>query len=137
MIRKSLLAALALAPLLTGCISLTIGAQPGTTGLKMNGPATGYADLNGIRPWDHTILRAHLLDDGELVSLGIWPLAEVGIGFVGARAQILPFEAGVGTLLYSPEPNKVSAFAPAEEPKPEREEGDRERGERGERERER
>lgn len=104
------LAAVLIAPLFTGCISLTVGTSKETTGLEMNGPATGFADLNGIRPWDGTILRAHLLDDGELISLGVWPLAEVGIGLIGARAQVLPLEAGVGMLFYSPEGNKTSAF---------------------------
>ena len=92
---------------LTGCLSLELEVEAENGELEMEGLANGFAGLDGIRPWDGTLMELNTFgecdSDGEIISLGVWPLTEVGVGLVGARVQILPVELGVGTLFYEPE----------------------------------
>ena len=95
--------------LLTSCLSLEIKAKDKPLRLNMEGLASGYASYSGIRPWNGTLVDLGLLrntrQDNELVSVEIWPLLDVGVGLVGMRAKVLPFEAGLGTLAYQPRPH--------------------------------
>ncbi len=118
-------AAPAAACLLAGCLSVNVGTDcEGSSGVKVGGLVSGVVDLNGIAPYDGTLIRLGILTNtprkGELVGLDIWPLAGVGIGFVGARVQLLPIQVGVGALCYEPEAalNKPSPCEPEEPPPP-------------------
>ena len=92
--------------MLVGC-SLKMGPRTEPSRIQMDGLGTAYAAVCGIRPYDGTILEANILEgkrDGEILSLDIWPLGGVGIGLIGARAQVLPLEAAAGLLFYQPQP---------------------------------
>ena len=59
-------------------------------------------------PNDGKILRIGLwhMDErpGEIVSLDVWPLVGFGVGLVGVRAHVPPFNTGVGEIWYQPVP---------------------------------
>ena len=101
-----------LALLVFGCLAsqgcsgsvLTVGAYDDPPRLAMDGWVTGYAAIPGIRPYDGTIIRLDIFEDCELIMAEVWPLAEAGIGFVGARLRILPLEIALATLCYEPQP---------------------------------
>ena len=102
------LAAFAFLTAASGCLSVNVGTEKSGPGhVRMGGLVSGLADLNGISAYDGTLLRFGLLTntprEGELIGLDIWPLAGVGIGFIGARVQLLPLQIGIGTLCYEPE----------------------------------
>ncbi len=119
------LAAFAFLTATSGCLSVNVGTEKSGPGrVRMGGLVSGVADLNGISAYDGTLIRFGLLTntprEGELVGLDIWPLAGVGVGFIGARVQLLPLQIGIGTLCYEPEAalNKPRAPEPEEPPPP-------------------
>ena len=66
----------------------------------------GFANTDGIRDYDGNILQLDFLGTGarkgELIHIELWPFVGLGVGPLGFRAQILPLEFGVGTILYEP-----------------------------------
>ena len=92
---------------LGGCMSVSIGTDSKEKSVEVNGLASAYASLSGIEPYDDTIFEANLLGDsgrpGELAGLKLWPVGEVNIGLLGAQVKIVPFEAGIGVLSYTPQ----------------------------------
>lgn len=101
----------------TGCMTLKVGTDNGSPPLEVSGLADGYVSLNGIRPYDETIVQASILNwssrPGELASLDVWPLAGLGVGLVGARFQLLFLDVGLGALIYRP---KTPSWKDTEEP---------------------
>ena len=100
------------------CISfrLTADQQPS---VKMRGLGTAYAGVSGIDEWDGNLIRLGLFQGtaraGEFFSLDIWPFGGVGVGVVGARVRVLPFEVGAGALLYHPRlPHRPEKEKPVE-----------------------
>jgi hypothetical protein len=90
-----------------GCVSLEVGTES-TRPPTISTLASAYVGLEGITPYDGTILRIGLwhMDarPGEIFSLDIWPLVGFGVGLVGVRAHVLPVDAGVGVIWYQPVP---------------------------------
>ena len=108
---RSLIRLSTLAPLLlagVGCTSLSIGTDPDQdAGLEFRGLLNGHANVNGLSAYDGTLLQAGILGGAggdDLATLEIWPIGGVGVGLAGARVRVLPFELGLGTLFYDPEP---------------------------------
>ncbi len=99
-----LLALLALTP---GCIGFSVGTDDDEF-FRMRGLGTAYAAVPGIDDYDGKIIRVGLLsrapDGAQLAGIDIWPLLSVGVGLVGARLRVLPFEVGAGVLFYEPKP---------------------------------
>jgi len=58
--------------------------------------------------FDGNVVKVGFLHDngrpGELAYADVWPLAGVGVGFVGARLRILFLEVGLGALCYDAVP---------------------------------
>ena len=81
--------------------------------------ASAFVDLKGMRKYDGKLVDADLFNGqgrwGNIISLDVWPLAGVGIGWLGVSAHILPVEAGVGVFGYNPQ-KEVPAPAPAKKP---------------------
>lgn len=94
--------------LFSGCVSLRVGGGPDAEASVAAGLVNGYVSANAIRPYDGDILTLGILPGygatGELASIDVWPLAGVGIGFLGARAHVLMLEASLGILFYHPRP---------------------------------
>ncbi len=88
---------------LGGCSVINVGAYEHPPRVEMDGWVNGYAAAKGIRPWDGNIVKLNLFSHGEIISAEVWPLAEAGIGFIGARVQVLPLEIALGALFYHPE----------------------------------
>ena len=99
-----LLPLIALTP---GCVSVSVGTDDDEF-LRMRGLGTAYAAVPGIDDYDGKIIRIGLLsgapDSGQLAGIDVWPLCSVGVGLVGARVRVLPFEIGAGVLFYTPQP---------------------------------
>ena len=89
--------------LLGGCSVINVGAYEHPPRVEMDGWVNGYAAAKGIRPWDGNIVKLNLFSHGEIISAEVWPLAEAGIGAIGARLQVLPLEIALGALWYHPE----------------------------------
>ena len=93
---------------LSGCISVRVDAGGGAPNVRSSGLVDGYLTASALRKFDGVILSVGVLGSntrpGEIVSADIWPLAGVGLGLVGCRARLMPFEAGVGVLGYCPRP---------------------------------
>lgn len=118
--RRALVAAAPLLLLLaTGCAQLSIGTDPSQdAGLEFRGLVNGHANVSGLESYDGELLRAGLLggaDGDDWATLEIWPLGGVGVGLAGARVRVLPFELGLGTLFYDPEPFRAPIAAPDED----------------------
>lgn len=113
------LALLALALPLSAC-TIRLGQTEEPSGLELDGLADGYAVVTPISKYDGKILDFGIFSsrnrEGEWVSLDIWPLGGVGIGFVGARIRILFFEIAGGVLGF---PEEVPTSG-AKETKPEK-----------------
>ena len=66
----------------------------------------GYFNTDGLREYDGDIIDLSILGTGarkgELLHVGIWPFVGVGVGALGVRIQILPFDFGLGTIFYEP-----------------------------------
>jgi hypothetical protein len=90
----------------TGCAEVRIGTESGSPKLKVEGLGSAYAGATAIHKYDGTIFRANLLRggscEGEIASVSIWPLCQLGVGVVGARMKLLWLDAGAGVLLYQP-----------------------------------
>jgi len=69
-------------------------------------PLDGYFNTDGLSDYDGDILDISILGTGarkgELIHVGIWPFVGVGVGALGFRVQILPFDFGIGTIFYEP-----------------------------------
>lgn len=93
--------------LLPGCIGVSVGTDDDEF-FRMRGLGTAYAAVPGIDDYDGKIIRLGLLsrapEGAQLAGIEIWPLCSVGVGLVGARVRILPFEIGAGVLFYEPKP---------------------------------
>ena len=110
MIRKTsltLLACLAGCLMLNGCVSVNVGKDEETT--KESKPAglfEAFCDLDGIHSYNGTFIEAGILSTrdrwGNIVSLEVWPIAGLGVSFIGLKAQLLPLQAGVGFFGYDP-----------------------------------
>jgi hypothetical protein len=106
--RGSVLLACVSTSLLLGC-SVSVGARPDSKGIDVSGLAGGYASLNGIRPYDRTIMDLALFESSrrskefEVASLEVWPLVGLGVGLAGARVQLLFLDVGLGVIAYDPE----------------------------------
>ena len=110
-----LLGVLVLTP---SCITFRLSAEDDPS-LKASGIGTAYAGYSGFDEWDGTIIKLGLFGGegrpGEFFSLDIWPFGGIGLGVAGARVRVLPFEIGVGTLLYHPKLPKKPDFEELEE----------------------
>jgi len=106
--RASVLLAGVSMSLLSGC-SVTVGARSDSKGIDVSGLAGGYASLNGVRPYDGTIMEIAVCEHSrrskefEVASLEVWPLLGLGVGLAGARVQLLFLDVGLGVLAYDPE----------------------------------
>ncbi len=92
---------------LTGCVSVVVARDARGPGrVESSGFISGVVDFNGIAEYDGTIVRFGILTNmprrGELVGIDVWPILGVGIGFLGARVQVLPLQVGVGAFWYEP-----------------------------------
>lgn len=105
----------------TGCLSVSVNTDSNSA-LRFQGLGTGYLSTDGMAGPERPLLHAGLFNqaerDGEVASFRIGRLFSLGVGVVGARVQVLPFELGLGTLFYDPEPT------PPKEPKPRPSEGE-------------
>ncbi|MGQ9590431.1 MAG: hypothetical protein ACUVYA_09085 [Planctomycetota bacterium] len=120
------------ASLLFGC-SLRVGTRSDPGRLDVSGLAGGYVSVNGIRPYDGTIVAVDIFrkssrsDEFEVASVEVWPVLALGVGLVGARAQLGPLDAGFGVLGYRPQAprweNEGEALEPDREGAPEGEAG--------------
>lgn len=102
---RTRIAALPLLMLVAACTSARVSTTPSGEFLDRDGPIDGFASFDGIRPYDGNIVTLGIFGSerpGEWLSLGIWPLFDIGIGPIGARAQILPLEFGGGVGWYTP-----------------------------------
>lgn len=103
--KPTLLLPLFLTLLTPSCIGVSVGTDDDEF-FRMRGLGTAYAALPGIDDYDGKIIRLGLLSrspaGAQLAGIDIWPLLSVGIGFVGARVRVLPFEIGAGILFYEP-----------------------------------
>lgn len=92
--------------LLSSCVAIEIGSDRDT--LEARGVFRLYASVDGFHQWSGRLLDFGLFTSrgnrDEIVSLEVGPIASVGVGLVGARARVLPFEIGVGSLFYDPSP---------------------------------
>ncbi len=104
---------------LGGCSVINVGAYKHPPRVEMDGWVNGYASAKGIRPWDGNIIKLNVLCRGELLSAEVWPLAEAGIGGIGARLQVLPLEIALGALFYHPEAADYWHYGMKEIEKPE------------------
>jgi hypothetical protein len=129
--RGSIVLACVSASLLLGC-SVRVGARPDSKGIDVSGLAGGYASVNGIRPYDGTIVEMALFEESrrsrefEVASLEVWPLAGLGVGLAGARAQLLFLDVGLGVIAYKP---KAPQWSRESEEPPKAEEPGKEGGE--------
>ena len=98
---------LALLSLTPGCIGVSVGTDDDEF-FRMRGLGTAYAAVPGIDDYDGKIIKLGLLSrapsGAQLAGIDVWPLFSVGIGLVGARVRVLPFEIGAGVLFYEPKP---------------------------------
>ena len=105
--RGSIVLACVSASLILGC-SVRVGTRTDSKGIDVSGLAGGYASVNGIRPYDGTILELALFEEShrsgefEVASVELWPLAGLGVGLAGARAQLLFLDVGLGVIAYKP-----------------------------------
>lgn len=104
---------------MTGCATFNMGVDKNPPQIKADGILNGYMAYNGFRPYDGNIFDAHILSDngqpGEMVSINLWPVGGVGVGLVGARVKVLPFEIGLGVLGEYPEPENYEKVGEPEE----------------------
>ena len=104
----TLVAVLGCALLTTGCVKLKLGTDKGPGTWTVEDAGRAYAKYSGIESYNGTIAHARLLSaehaEGELLSIGIWPLAQLDLGLLGVRAKLLGAEAAAGTLFYRPGP---------------------------------
>jgi hypothetical protein len=93
--------------LVPSCIGVSVGTDDDEF-FRMRGLGTAYAAVPGIDDYDGKIIRLGLLsrapDGAQLAGIDVWPLFSIGVGLVGARVRILPFEIGAGLLFYEPKP---------------------------------
>jgi hypothetical protein len=103
--KRTLLLPLSLSLFTASCIGVSVGTDDDEF-FRMRGLGTAYAAVPGIDDYDGKIIRLGLLSrsppGAQLAGIDIWPLLSVGIGFVGARVRVLPFEIGAGVLFYEP-----------------------------------
>jgi hypothetical protein len=107
----TLIAALLCVVITSGCVSLDIGTD------RLRAPeistlASAYVGLGGFEDHDQdSFIRIGLLHmderPGEIFSIDVRSLAGFGIGLVGARAHLLPLDAGIGALWYQPAPTRI------------------------------
>ncbi|MEZ5966668.1 MAG: hypothetical protein R3F56_22715 [Planctomycetota bacterium] len=87
------------------CIGMSVGTDSDEF-FRMRGFGTAYAAMPGIDDYDGKIIRVGLLSrspaGAQLAGIEVWPLFSVGVGLVGARVRVLPFEIGAGLLFYHP-----------------------------------
>lgn len=90
-----------------GCVGFSVGTDDDEF-FRWRGLGTAYAAVPGIDDYDGKIIRVGLLSrapaGGQLAGIDVWPLCSIGVGLVGARVRVLPFEVGAGVLLYEPRP---------------------------------
>jgi hypothetical protein len=113
-----ILMAVCAAGVLCGCVSVQMGTRPEKSTVDVSGLADGYMQVTPIPKYDGNILTMNLLKGGgdDMVSFDLWPLCGVGVGFVGARVNLLWLDAGLGTLGYHPRPRKVAGPRDKQEP---------------------
>ncbi|MCX7045875.1 MAG: hypothetical protein NTX50_10385 [Candidatus Sumerlaeota bacterium] len=107
-------------------MSVKVGTDEETSGIMSAGLVESYLNFNGLHKYDGKFIEAGVFSGkdrwGEIVSLEVWPIASVGCSFIGFKAQLLPFETGVGVLGYDPRRDhsvKQDKKCKAEEPKTE------------------
>ena len=102
----ALLAVVAGCMMLGGCMSVKVGTDEETSGIMSAGLVESYLNFNGLHKYNGSFIEAGIFSGkdrwGEIVSLEVWPIASVGCSFIGFKAQLLPFETGVGVLGYDP-----------------------------------
>ena len=110
---------------LAGCVSLKMGAGPGSSLVRIEGPVNAHVSAEAPQRGDAVVdvgVLGNTRRHGEIVSVDVWPLVGVGVGLAGARASVLGLEVGVGTLLYDPAPEaqeeRDGAADPEAEPEP-------------------
>lgn len=107
MIRTPIPFLLLLVAFLPSCIGVSVGTDDDEF-FRMRGLGTAYAAVPGIDDYDGKIIRLGLLsrapEGAQLAGIDVWPLFSIGVGLVGARVRILPFEIGAGVLFYEPKP---------------------------------
>jgi len=101
--RSSILIVLA-SLLAASCVHIRLGSDEEF--FEVDSLVNVHASLNGLDGYDGTILDIGLFTSrngrSEIFSAQVGPFLGAGIGIVGARVQILPFEFGVGSLFYDP-----------------------------------
>ena len=95
----------------TSCVGITIGSEEDH--LRNRGLLNVHASFDGMSNWSGPFFQLGLFTSeggrDELLSFQVGPLVSAGVGLVGARAQVLPLEIGVGSMFYNPRPRPAAA----------------------------
>ena len=66
----------------------------------------GYLRIQTVKPMNSHIVSTWASTGknkkSEYLSVDVWPLAGVGVGLIGARANVFPLQVGVGGWSYPP-----------------------------------
>jgi hypothetical protein len=85
--------------MVNGCAVRTSSTPPH---IKTTGVVNSYAAVNGFRPYESQLGAVEILDGdgrwGEVVSVDLFGLGGLGVGFVGVRLKLLPFETGIDVI---------------------------------------
>lgn len=85
--------------MLSGCAVHTASSPPH---IKTTGVINSYAAVNGFRPYAKQLGALEILDGngrwGEIVSVDLFGLGGFGVGLVGVRLKLLPFETGIDVI---------------------------------------
>ena len=89
--------------LTAGCMNVRMG---GDGHAEVDSLLTVHGSMAALDHYDGTLLDLGLFSrrDGrtEIFHAQVGPFFSVGVGVIGARVQVLPFEFGVGGLVYDP-----------------------------------
>ncbi len=105
--RSAKILAIALAAAgLSACTTMNMNVKDAQPEFPEIHPFDWYFNTDGMTEYDGDIVDLSFLGtgarQGELVHVSIWPFVGVGVGAAGFRAQILPLDFGLGTILYKP-----------------------------------
>lgn len=90
--------------LLCSCTLVDLRVQPDRS-LRSDAFVTGFASAGW--PADDSLLKVGLFQGpnrGSMLSLQLWKLLRLDVGFVGLAVGVGPLDAGIGVLLHKPRP---------------------------------
>jgi hypothetical protein len=86
---RSQIVALPLLLLVAACTTARVGTRPAGEFLDRDSEIDGFATFDGIRPYDGDVVTLGIFGSqrpGEWLSLGVWPLFDLGVGPIGGSA---------------------------------------------------